>query len=142
MTGDMPDGSFSAAELERLEAAGIIEVHQPGSPEWHEHAKAMADELAVADAEALAIDGPDALTSVRLLRQEAIRAERDPERVGYQFAAWCISRDWDRSDLAGYLGLTVDGLAALATELRSVSDLAERYGADRARLAMVLAIPA
>jgi len=34
MQGDQPDGSYRADELARLEAAGIIEIHQPGTPEY------------------------------------------------------------------------------------------------------------
>src|ERR1700752_628485 len=120
MPGDMPDGSFSQAELERLERDGIIEIHQPGTQGRHEPRRKMAEELDAANAEALAIDGPDALTSARLLRQEALKAERDPERVGHAFASWCRARGWERSDLASWLGVTVDQLAAMAIEPSSI----------------------
>jgi hypothetical protein len=157
MHPDNPDGSFSAAELARLEREGILEIHQPGTIEHEAARQELRAEIEVADAEALAIHGPDALTSTRLLRQEAIAAERDRERVGWAFAAWCAARGWERSDLAEYLGVTVDQLAAMALERlpkqewqrtnghlewvtvgvpRSV--LAERYGADAKRLAAVL----
>lgn len=149
MQGDNADGSFSAAELQRLQDEGILEVAQPGTPEWHAARQAMADELAVADAELLGIEGLDALTSERFLRQQAIRAERDPERVGWAFAAWCGARGWERSDLASWLGVTNDQLAAMALERRGVTgcaedvpqhDLTERFGADPDRLAAVLAV--
>lgn len=138
MQGDNDDGSFSAAELERLEAAGIIEVHRPGTSGWHEHARQMADEIAVDDAERLALDGPDTLTSARLLRQTALVAELDPEKLGHAFAAWCASRGWERSDLASWLGVTTDQLAAMALIARLDGHLATRYGADADRLAAVL----
>ena len=154
MQGDNDDGSFSQAELDRLVAEGILEVAEPGTPEHVAARRAMREEIEVADAEALGIHGPDALTSDRLLRQAALVAELDPDRVGYVFAAWCRSHGWERSDLASWLGVTVDRLAAMALEplLRawshdvpngqwptSTADLAERYGADVERLAQVLA---
>jgi hypothetical protein len=148
MQGDMPDGSFSAAELERLKAEGILELHQPGTPEHAAARQQIRAEIEVADAEALAIHGPDALTSARMLRQMALVCELDPERVGHAFAAWCRSRGWERADLASWLGVTIDQLAALAIERRGLTgcpedgehgDLAERYGADADRLAAVLA---
>src|SRR5687768_7505112 len=106
-------------DLARLQAEGILEVHQPGTPGWHEHARKMAEELEVADAEAIAIHGPDALTSARLLRQTALACELDPECVGHAFGAWCRRNGWERSDLASWLGVTVDQLAAMAIERRA-----------------------
>jgi hypothetical protein len=149
MQGDQPSGSFSADELARLEAAGIIEAVQPGTPEAAAFDQELLDELEVADAELLALEGPDAFTSARMLRQTALRAELDPERIGYAFAAWCRARGWERSDLAEYLGVTVDQLAAMAIECRAdpgypldsglpQHDLAERFGADPDRLTEVL----
>src|SRR3954466_10760411 len=116
MQGDQPDGSFSAEELARLEAAGIIEMVEPGTPEVAAFDQQLADELEAADAELLALEGPDAFTSARMLRQTALRAELDPERFAYAFAAWCRARGWERSDLAEYLGVTVDELAAMAID--------------------------
>jgi hypothetical protein len=78
----MPDGSFSEAELSRLEDEGAIEVHRPGTPRWHAASRAMREQLVAHDAEMLEKEGPDTLTSDRLLRQTAIAAERDPELVG------------------------------------------------------------
>lgn len=140
MQGDMHDGGLTAADLARLEAEGAIEIHQPGTPGYAEHARAMREQVAAADAEELAVHGPDAVTSVRLLRQAAVAAERDPERIGSAFAAWCAVRGWDRRDLADHLGVSVDRLAALALESRAiyVRALAERYRVDAGRLAAVL----
>ena len=84
-----------------------------------------------------------------MLRQAAIGTELHPERIGHAFAAWCRARGWERSDLAEYLGVTVDQLAAMAIERRAdpgypidtglpQHDLAERFGADAVRLAEVL----
>jgi hypothetical protein len=151
MQGDMSDGSFSEAELKRLEAEGIIEIHQAGTPKWRAHTQAIADELEAHDAELLAHEGPDALTSERLLRQTALAVERDPDFVGYAFAAWCAARGWERSDLADYLGVTVSQLAAMAIIARAdyrfsmdangseAKSLARQFGADASRLAQVLA---
>src|SRR5215212_6703936 len=149
MQGDMPDGSFSADELARLKASGLIEIATPGTPEAAAFDRELADELEAADAELLALEGPDAFTSARMLRQTALRAELDPERIGHAFAAWCRARGWERTDLANWLGVTVDQLAAMAIERRAdpgypldsglpQHDLAERFGADPARLAEVL----
>ena len=138
MQGDMPDGSFSAEELERLEREGIIERIQPGTPEAEAFNREMAARLMAVDAELLRTDGPDALTSDRLLRQEALKAEHDPERVASAFAAWCRSRGWERADLASWLGVTTGQLAAMALHSRSDAGLADRYGADAGRLASVL----
>jgi hypothetical protein len=46
MIGDQPDGSFSEEEIRRLEAEGIIEIHEPGTPEWEAHARAIAERSA------------------------------------------------------------------------------------------------
>lgn len=158
MQGDNDDGSFSAAELERLVDGGILEVHQPGTIEHAAAQQAIRDEIEVADAEALSIHGPDAMTSGRLLRQEALKAERDPERYGHAFAGFCASRGWERGDLASWLGVTTDQLAAMALERRAKLErqcvdgqpdwtvvgtplrlLAKRYGVDGDRLGAVLA---
>lgn len=150
MQGDMPDGSFSAEELARLEAAGVIERIQPGTPEAASFDREMVEQLAAADAELLEREGPDALTSDRYLRQTALAIEQDPTFVGHAFARWCQRRGWERSDLADYLGVTLDQLAAMAIssvagtgEPMSTGDsharaLAERFGADPGRLAEVL----
>jgi hypothetical protein len=139
MQGDMPDGSFSEEYIRRLEAEGIIEIARPGTPEWEAALDEMAEQLDAEDAERLALDGPDALTSDRMLRQTALVLERDPESVAYALAAWCQSHGWTRSDLASWLGLTIDGYAALALELRAADDIVDRHAVDPERLAAVLA---
>src|SRR3954469_3347783 len=118
MQGDQPDGSFSQAELERLEAEGVIEMIQPGTPEAAAFDQQLMDELEAADAELLALEGPDAFTSARMLRQTALTAESNPERIAYVFAVWCRRQGWERSDLADWLSVTLDQLAAMAIELR------------------------
>jgi hypothetical protein len=149
MQGDNPDGSFSAAELSRLEGEGIIEIHEPGSPGARQHAQEMRAQLQAVDEDLRRREGPDAVTSDRLLRQAAIAAEQDPGRIGHALASFCRRRGWERSDLADWLGLSLDRYAALALERRGLHgcpgddsspqvDLAERYGADPARLAAVL----
>lgn len=132
---EQPDGTFDlAAEL----AAGRIEIAQPGTPEHAAFEREMVEELAYADAELLALDGPDALTSDRLLRQSALVAERNPDLLGHAFAAWCRRRGWERRDLADWLGVTADQLAAMALVPACQGHLAERYGASAERLAAVL----
>jgi hypothetical protein len=113
LQGDQPDGSFSADEFARLEASGLIEAATPGTPEAAAFDRALIDELDAADAEQITLQGTDAFTSARLLRQMAIAAERDPTRVGYAFAAWCRSRGWERSDLAERSGADPGWLAAV-----------------------------
>src|SRR4051812_8144663 len=101
-----PDlGSFTQADLEILAAAGSIEIILPGTPEADAFDRRIADELRAHDAALLAREGPDALTSVRALRQAALAAERDPERVGFALSAFCHAHGWDRSRLATWLGI-------------------------------------
>ena len=149
MQGDQPDGSFSTDELARLEAAGIIEIAKPEAPAAAAIDQELLDELEAADAELLKVEGPGALTSTRMLRQTALRAELDPQYLGHAFAAWRQAHGQERSDLATYLGVPVDQLAAMAIERRADPgypvdaglpqlDLAERFGADPARLTEVL----
>src|SRR4051812_15454662 len=90
-----PSG-FTMAELQDLADAGVIEIVQPGTPEAAAFDREMAEQLANADEDLRQREGPDALTSDRLLRQAAIAAEQEPERVGYAFATWCSSHDWER----------------------------------------------
>jgi hypothetical protein len=143
---DLPEG---AVDLVALEAAGIVEIHAPGSPEEAAFHQDMLAQLADVDADLLARDGPDAMTSDRMLRQAALRAEHDPSFVGHALAAWCRSRGWERSDLADWLGISTTALAALALE--HIADpgypfdagvpqrnLSERYGIDARRLTQVL----
>jgi hypothetical protein len=134
----MPDGSFSAAELMRLQAEGNLDVHEPGTPGHEAGRREMADELAYADAELLALEGPDALTSARLLRQTALSLASSPEHLAHAFGEWCAFRGWEWPDLADFLGVTVDQLAAMALVPTCQAHLAERYGADPSKLATVL----
>jgi hypothetical protein len=53
-------------------------------------------------------------------------------------AIWCRARSWERADLADWLGVTVDQLAAMALVPTCQAHLAERYGADPTRLVEVL----
>lgn len=141
------DGTFDlAAEL----AAGNIELVQPGTPDALAFDDEMVADTPDYDERLLAAEGADALTSDRHLRQVALVAERDPDYLAYAFGAWCRSRGWERSDLASYLGVTVNQLAAMAITRRANPgylldagvpqvDLAERFGADAKRLAEVLA---
>lgn len=153
MPGERDEGGHTLDDLARLQAEGVLEVHQPGTPEHAAARRAIRDELAYADAEALALEGPDALTSTRLLRQAAIGAELDPERYGSVFATFCARHGWERADLASYLGVTADKLAAMALELLPRQEwqggvvatigtplgiLARRYAVDVDRLVSVL----
>src|SRR4051812_43039976 len=110
MQGERGEGGHTLDDLARLQAEGVLEVHAPGTTEHAAARRAMAEELAYADAEALALEGPDALTSDRLLRQAAVGAELNPDYLGYAFAAWCRAKGWERSDLASWLGVTTDQL--------------------------------
>src|SRR6059058_3293012 len=94
-------GPFTLAELLALEADGVIEIHQTATQGAVAFDQAIADQLPAFNARLLAEEGPDALTSDRALRQAALVAERDPERVGYALAAFCRAHGWERSDLAG-----------------------------------------
>jgi hypothetical protein len=142
---DLPEGTV---DLAALEAAGAIEIHAPGTPAADAFHRDRLAQLAAVDAELVARDGPEAMTSDRLLRQAALTAEHDPAFVGHRLAACCRSRGWERSDLASWLGLTIDQLAALSIESTPgspnpggtphASTLAARFGADPARLAAVL----
>jgi hypothetical protein len=135
MPRDHDDGTFDlAAEL----AAGNIEIVQPGTPEADAFDLEMAEQLPEYDARMLAEEGPDALTSARHLRQAALIAERNPDLLGHALAAWCRARGWERADLADFLGVTVDQLAAMALVPTCQAHLAERYGADASKLATVL----
>jgi hypothetical protein len=132
---ERPDGTFDlAAEL----AAERIDIVQPGAPEADAFDREIAEQLPEYDARLLAEQGPDALTSDRHLRQAALVAERNPDLLGSAFAAWCERRGWERADLADFLGVTTDQLAAMALVSRCQAHLAERYGADAGRLAAVL----
>src|SRR4051794_12024352 len=97
---DREPGTFTLAELQELAYAGVLEIVEPGTPEAVAFDRAMAAQLDQVDEELRRREGPDAVTSDRLLRSAAIGAERDPQLVGYALAAFCRSRGWERSDLA------------------------------------------
>src|SRR4051794_13435816 len=83
-------------------------------------AKVAAELIEAADAELLALEGPDALTSDRALRlsqfkqQQAVEragriwdAEGDSDRVGYVLATFRKQRRWSPWQLAAWLGISV-----------------------------------
>ena len=122
---------------------------RPGTPEAAAFDQELADELEVADAELLALEGPDAFTGSRMLRQTALAAEAGPGAGRQCLRGLVPARGRERAELAGYLGVTVDQLAAMSVERRAdpgypldagiaQGDLAERFGADPERLADVL----
>ena len=88
--------------------------------------------------------GPDALTSDRQLRQAMLAAERDPGTIAHALLLARRQLGYDHAELARWLGITTDRLAALALEPRpgpaapafvdQVRELARRYGADPGRL--------
>jgi hypothetical protein len=83
------------------------------------------------------------------LRQAAVAAERDPARIGHTLASFGRRRNWERSKIASWLGISPDRYAALALEPRAIhgcpgkssdlQDLANQYGIAPDRLAAVLA---
>ena len=77
-------------------------------------------------------------TSERLLRQTALSLESSPEHLAHVFATWCQARGWERSDLACFVGIATDQLAAMALVPTCQAHEAGKYGADPARLAAVL----
>ncbi len=147
--GDEDEGGFTLAELQAMEAAGDIEIVQPGMPEAEAWDRAMAAQLAEHDRELVEREGPDALTSDRLLRQAALIAEQDPTTIGHALLVARRQLGYDHAELARWLGVGPNQLAALAitprpdpsvpTFAEDVRALAERYGADPGRLAEALA---
>jgi hypothetical protein len=67
-------------DLEQIEGAGALSCAPPGSTEAALFDLAMADELDTLDAEMLARDGPDALTSDRAYRMAQFRAAQAAAR--------------------------------------------------------------
>jgi hypothetical protein len=166
----MPDTPHDDAQDTRTPAdpavtagAGVFSFADPGSAEAEAFDSAMADELDALDAEILARDGPDALTSDRafrlsqyratqaLERQAALhQAERDSGRIGYVLAAFRAQRGWSAESLADWLGIAPDEYARLVAEQRPayinydgvgvsldaapLRALAERFGAHPERL--------
>src|SRR3712207_2532910 len=85
-------GAYTLAELQAMEAAGDIELTRPGTPEAAAAQRAMIEQLTADDVDLLGQIGPDALTSTRFLRQAALAAEQDPERVGHALAHYREAR--------------------------------------------------
>jgi hypothetical protein len=141
MADDREAGAFSLADLEALQAAGVIEIHDSESPDADAFDVAMVIDLDVTDGGHAGGEGLDALTSARLLQQTALAAESHAALVGSVLAAHRGRERWTREQLADWLGLSFDGLALLALEPRDadVDVLAERYGLNRGRLAQALA---
>ena len=144
MDGDEPDeGAYTPEELRAMG----LEVVPPDEHEAFD--REMAAALAAHDDELRAREGPDAVTSNRLLRMAALTAESDPAFVGSVFAAFRERRGLAPADLAAWLGVDADQLAALAVGPRpdrtsatfadEVRTLAAQYGAEVGRLYEVLA---
>ncbi len=110
--------------------------------------RTMIDQLDTDHAGLIAQDGPDAVTSDRLLRHVATLAERDPGTVAATLASYRKQLGLDHVGLAGWLGmnptqLTTLGLCARPDQASPafadlVEELARRYGADTGRLAEAL----
>ena len=144
MGRDDPDeGAYTADELRAMGAEFV-------PPDDHEaFDREMAAALDAHDDELRAREGPDAVTSDRLLRMAALTAESDPAFVGSALAAFRERRGMEPAALAAWLGVDTDQLAALAVSPRpdptsaafagEVRTLAKQYGAEARRLYEVLA---
>jgi hypothetical protein len=141
--GDDDEGGYT---LEELRAMGVEFV----SPDDHDaFDREMAAQLQEVDAELVAREGSDALTSDRLLRQVALTAERDPSFLASALAGFRERRGLDPNGLAAWLGIGPDRLAALALYRRpdpasdqfaaDVAAISERFGVQEGRLAEALA---
>ncbi len=145
---DEDEGGFTLAEVQAMEAAGEIEIIQPGTPEAEAFDRAMVEQLAEHDRDLLEREGPDALTSGRLLRQTALAAEQDAFYIAHALASYRERLGYDQAGLAQWLGVGPNQLAALAIRPRpdpssptfadDVQALADRYSADPGRLAEAL----
>ena len=142
-------GTHTRLDLEALKAAGDVEIIRPGTPEAAAELHAMRVQLHRHDRALVARDGPEAMTSVRLLRQAAIAAEARPGTIGHALARYREDRGWTRADLADWLGVTTTTLAAMALEPvprpealsadeNPCEQLGERFDADAGRLAEAL----
>src|SRR4051794_16542723 len=120
----------------------------------------ITEELATLDAEMLAREGPDALTSDRAARLAQFRAaqaterqtslqhaEQDFDRVGFILATFRRQCGWSAEALADWLGIEPDDYARLAGQIRPrcvrrdlthdpvpIAALAERFGVHPERL--------
>ena len=143
-----PEGTYSLADLQAMDAAGDIDIIAPGTPEADAFDREMVAELDAYNARLLARDGPDALTSDRDLRIAALAAERDPGTIAHALVTARRQLVTDHAGLAAWLGVTPTRLAALAIQPRpdpaaptfadEVWELAERFGAEPGRLADAL----
>jgi hypothetical protein len=129
--GDAQEHPGAPDDLDAAEAAGALSYAAPGTPEAEAFDLAMADELDALDAEFLAREGPDALTSDRAFRmaqfkqqqaaerqRELAAAEQDDNRVGHVLATFRAQRGWSAETLADWLGVSADDLVRLAAEVR------------------------
>ncbi len=142
------DGTHSLGELRALEEAGAIEIARPGTPEADPFDPAMADDVPAYNAKLLAHHGPDALTSNRQLRQAAVAAERDPDRVAAALTSYRERLGLEHIGLTVWLGVLSGTLAALALERRldpsaaffvdEVRRLAKSFGTNAGRVAEAL----
>ena len=141
---DEDAGTYSLAELEAMAAAGEIELIDAGIPETSAFDREMVAELDAYNADLVAREGPDALTSDRQLRQAALAAEGDPGTIAHALVTARRQLVTDHAGLASWLRINADRLAALALEPRpdpsapafadQVRRLAERFEADPDRL--------
>jgi hypothetical protein len=148
------------ADLAAAERAGVFSFTDPGTADADAFDLAMADDLAAFDAELLARDGADALTSDRALRlvefqrqqaqerrRELAAAERDGDRVASALATFRSQRGWSIDALADWLGVDIEDYRRLAMQRRPsvatrecaydrglVAQFAERFGAHPERL--------
>jgi len=141
-------GTHTPLDFEAMAAAGDIDIIRPSTPEAVAFAVELAGQLDGSNAELIARDGPDAMTSVRLLRQAGLLAEGDPGTVAGALASYRERLGFDHAGLAAWLGVNATQLAALGLCARPdpaspafidiVGELTRRYGADAGRLAEAL----
>ena len=143
------EGTYSLADLQAMEAAGDVDLAMPGTDGATARDRAIRDQLVAYDADLVAREGPDAATSDRQLRRAALAAEHDPGTVAHALLIARRQLGYDHAELANWLGIGTDRLAALALEPQPdpsaptladwVRRLAERSGADVDRLTDALA---
>src|SRR5436190_23535546 len=78
---ELPHGAMTPADLEKLESAGVFSVIRPNESAAADDLDAeSAAQLEIYDAELLALEGPDALTSDRARRLSEFKAAQAVER--------------------------------------------------------------
>ena len=106
------------------------------------------DRLALAETALTALAMPDDESVNNVARAALTSAEQDPDTIGHALAGYRMRRDWTHEDLAAFLGLALNQLAALSVEPRprirshegtwspgsGIYALAEAHGADSHRL--------